>query len=335
MFARIKLWLFLVLVIALALPLWNCAGTSHEATEIYVLVATNIKIPYWQAAAAGLHQAAAQLKVKADVVGPERYDAKAQRDEFRRIVAKKPAGIMVSPADPELLGPEIDAAIAQGIPVVTVDSDAPKSKRLLYIGTDNYQAGIMGARQAVEQLKGKGNVIVFSMPEQTNLNDRLRGYREVFAGHPQIKIAEVINIKGDPTIAFDRTMEMMEKSPGSADAFVCMEALACEEVAEVLDRKHMTGKVVVAMDADDQTLEWVRKGSIVATVAQKPFTMAFTAAKVLDDLHHHKPASLDRKWAQDPFSPIPSFIDTGASLVNKGNLEEYVRARDAATTKGK
>lgn len=332
--ARTKLSLFLILISALSLPLWNCAGSYHEATEMYVLVATNITIPYWQAAAAGLHKAAAQLKVKSDFVGPETYDPKAQRDEFRRVVAKKPSGILVSPADPALMGPEIDAAIAQGIPVVTIDSDAPKTKRLVYIGTDNYQAGAMGARQLVEQLKGKGNVVVFTMPEQVNLNDRLRGYREILAGHPQIKITEVIDIKGEPTVAFDRTMEMMEKSPGSADAFVCLEALACKEVAEVLDRQRVTGKVLVAMDTDDLTLEWIGKGSIVATVAQKPFTMAFTAMKVLDDIHHHKPASLDRKWAQDPFSAIPAFIDTGATLVNKGNLDEFVKAREAATAKG-
>ncbi len=324
-----KSFLLFFLSIALGLPLWNCAGPYHGATETYVLVATNTKIPYWQAAAAGLNRAAAQLKVKADFVGPETYYPAAQRDEFRRVVSKKPTGILVSPADPEMMRPEIDAAIAKGIPVVTIDSDAPASKRLFYVGTDNYQAGLMGARQAVEHLKGKGNVVVFTMPGQANLSDRLRGYREVFAAHPQIKITEVVDIKGDPTVAFDRTMEIAEKAPASVDAFVCMEALACEEVAEVLYRNRITGKVIVAMDADDSTLDWIRKGSIVATVGQKPFTMAYTAVRMLDDVHHNGPASLGQNWQADPVSPLPVFVDTGVFLVNKANVDAFAKARQA------
>jgi ribose transport system substrate-binding protein len=124
---------------AFALSLAGCAGSQHAADESYILVASNLKIPYWAAAAAGLKQAATQLGVKSDVVGPAGYDPKAQREELRRIMARnlKPAGILISPADPVLLKDDIDAAIAQGIPVITIDSDAPTSKRLLYVGTDN------------------------------------------------------------------------------------------------------------------------------------------------------------------------------------------------------
>ena len=80
------------------------------------VVCTNSKIPYWQEVGAGLVQAAKELKVQAELVGPDTYDPNAQRDHFRRTVAKKPAGILVSPGNPELLKPEIDSAIAAGIP---------------------------------------------------------------------------------------------------------------------------------------------------------------------------------------------------------------------------
>ena len=102
------------------------------------------------------------------MVGPDSFDPKAEHDAFQRVLAEKikPAGIMVSVADPAVMQPDIDAAIGQGIPVITVDSDAPASKRLTFIGTDNYKAGLMGAQLAVKQLQGKGNVVVFTMPEQ-------------------------------------------------------------------------------------------------------------------------------------------------------------------------
>jgi ribose transport system substrate-binding protein len=68
---------------------------------------------------------------------------------------------------------------------------------------------------------------------------------------------------------------------------------------------------------------------IAATIAQKPFTMAFYGLKILDDLHHHKPESLDRFWQQEAQAPIPTLVDTGATLVDKNNLARFRRASDA------
>jgi hypothetical protein len=56
---------------------------------------------------------------------------------------------------------------------------------------------------------------------------------------------------------------------------------------------------------------------------------------MLDELHHRKPSSLDMNWAQDPFSPLPTFVDTGATLVTKENVGEFLKAREAAKTEGK
>ena len=62
--------------------------------------------------------------------------------------------------------------------MITMDSDAPASKRLFFIGTNNYQVGITGGQRLAQELKGKGNVVVFTMPDQHNMQDRLRGYRD-------------------------------------------------------------------------------------------------------------------------------------------------------------
>ncbi|MGH9531159.1 MAG: substrate-binding domain-containing protein, partial [Terriglobales bacterium] len=97
------------LVIGSAL-LWALAGCSgsggHSAEEKYYFVSANIKIPYWQAAGAGFDRAASQLRVKAEFVGPDRYEPKGQQEELRRIIAQKPTGILISAADPALLAPE-------------------------------------------------------------------------------------------------------------------------------------------------------------------------------------------------------------------------------------
>jgi ribose transport system substrate-binding protein len=315
---------------ALALVLTGCQQ-RHSPEEKYYLVASNIKLPYWKAAAAGLYRAGDQLKVKAEVAGPDTYDPPAQQKEFQRVAALKPAGILVSPADPSLLKADIDAALAQGIPVITMDSDAPGSKRLTFIGTNNFEAGVMGGRVAAEALKGKGSVVVYTISGQANLEERLRGYQSVFSQHPGIKIVETVNVRGDVRLAFDRTMEIVKTGKPAADGFVCMEAVACNGVAEVLDREGVKGKVVVAMDTDAETLEWVEKGLIAATIAQKPFTMAFYGLKALDDLHHHKPTPLTAEWDREPLALLPTFIDTGITLVNKSNLAGFRNPKEFKT----
>jgi ribose transport system substrate-binding protein len=314
------------------LALLSCGGSQHSADEKYYLVATNVKIPYWQQANAGLTKAAVQLGVKSEMVGPDSYDPKAERDEFKRILGKKPTGILVSVSDPNVLREDIDAAIAQGIPVITIDSDAPNAKRLLFIGTDNYKAGVMGAKVLLQKLPAKGNIVVFTIEGQANLNERLHGYKETLEAHSQLKITEVVDMQGDPRIAFDKTKEILAKG-NKVDAFVCLEAIACPEVADVLDRQKATDKVVVAMDTDQRTIEAVQKGLISATIGQKPFTMAFTGLKLLDDLHHHPLTPLASSWLQDSFSPIPTFIDTGATLIDKSNVGQFIEARDTATSK--
>ena len=84
-----------------------------------------MKLPYWQQASAGLAKSAAQIGVKAEFVGPESYDPKAQHEAFMNALAQKPSGILVSPADPNLMKGDIDAAVGPGVPVITIDSDAP------------------------------------------------------------------------------------------------------------------------------------------------------------------------------------------------------------------
>src|SRR6185312_13096741 len=125
------------------LPLF--AGCSrHSKNEHYYLIATNIKLPYWQTAGAGFAKAAAQYGVTAEMRGPNTFDAQAEVSEFHAVAALKPAGILVSVANATLMTPEIDAAVAAGIPVMTMDSDAPASHRLYFIGTNNLEAGRLG-----------------------------------------------------------------------------------------------------------------------------------------------------------------------------------------------
>jgi len=311
-----------------------CGGGRHEATETYVLVSANTKIPYWQAAAEGLRTAATELGVKWEMVGPDTYDPKAEKEEFLSAVHRQipPAGILVSAADPELMRDAIDSAEAAGIPVITIDSDSPKSKRLTFIGTNNYVAGQMSGDLLAKELGGKGSVVVYSIPGQVNVDERLEGFKRALARNAGIKIQQLIDMAGDPAKAFDGTKGLIAKGKTAPDAFVCLEALSCSEVADVLDRAGVKGKTIIAMDTQEGTLNWMGKGMIRATIAQKPYTMAYFGMRVLDDFHHAKPGG-DANSFQGSHSPVPVFVDTGATLVDKSNMASFAPAAPATPAK--
>jgi ribose transport system substrate-binding protein len=280
-------------------------------------------------ARAGFSDAASKMKIQVEFAGPDSYEPEEEQSALQRAIRAKPAGILISPANPGLLQADIDAAIAQGIPVITIDTDAPGSKRLFFIGTNNHQAGLMGGEAVAKALGGKGAVIVFTMPNQTNLNERLGGYRAAFERFPGIKISRIVDIKGDPRIAFDATQEMVDKKE-PIDGYICLEALAGKEVAAVLSQNHVSGKTVVAMDTDPDTIDWIRKGVIAATIAQKPYTMAYIGLEMLDSLHHNPPGSLNSDWSRDTRSPVPALVDTGATLINRDNVDTFMQAQKNA-----
>ena len=306
-------------------------GSRHDPDEKYFLVSANLKVPYWQTAGAGFSQSASQLGVRAEFVGPDTYDANAQKEAFDQAVQQKATGILISVADPNLMKGDIDRAIAAGIPVITVDSDAPASKRLFFIGTNNYQAGVLGGQRLAQELHNNGNVVVFTMPGQTNLEERLRGYRDGLEKSPQVKIVRVVDIKGDPRVAFDTATEIVGKEKGKVNAFVCLEAQAGKEVANVISGNNIKNKVVMAFDTDPDTLQWIQKGVIAATISQKPYTMTFVGLKMLDDLFHNKPKTLDEEWTKDSFASVPAFVDTGESLVDKTNVDAFLQASKSVT----
>ena len=316
--------------ICLLIALLSC-GSAHDSDEYYVLVSANLQVPYWQTAGAGFAKAAEQFKVRADFIGPQNYDAKAERDALDQAVQKKATGILLAVTDAALLKDSIDKAVAAGIPVITIDSDAPASKRLFFIGTNNYQAGLTGGQRLAKELNGKGNVVVFTMPDQVNMQDRLRGYRDALEQSGNIKITRVVDIQGDPRIAFDTTTQIIGKEKDQVDAFVCLEAQSGKEVAGVLNsyQRHRQ-----SCDGDGHgrgDAEWIQKGGIAATIAQKPYTMAFVGLQMLDNLYHHKPPSLDADWSKDSFAPIPAFVDTGSDLIDKSNVDSFLQAKKSLT----
>ena len=301
-------------------------GCQYRSTkDVYYLVATNLKVPYWKTLQQGFNDAASQYGVTARIVGPEGHDAGAEQGALSDAVDAHPAGILVSAADATALQGDIARAISAGIPVITVDSDAPNSQRLYFIGTNNLEAGHIGGKRLVEQLHGKGNVVFYSIPGQPNLDERLKGYEDMIAtSSGGIRIASVISTGGESNAAFDQTEQLIKQTGAQKiDAFVCLESAPGAAVGEVLKRNNIKDRVLIAMDVDPDTLQLISDGVIDSTVSQKPYTMGYIGLKALDEIHHAHFRQLRSDYTNDFRSPFPVFVDTGSALITKDNMSLY------------
>jgi ribose transport system substrate-binding protein len=303
----------------------SCEKPFHEETERYIFVAANTSLPYWQEAKAGFMDAARGIRVKAEFTGSDTYSPQEELEAFQKAIEKHPAGIAVSPARPEVFKDAIDAAVKSGIPVICVDSDAPESRRILFVGTDNYQAGLISGRRIGELMNGKGQLAVITIPGQLNLDERVRGLTEALKKYPGVKTNHTLDDKGDPRSANDQISALLDAKE-KIDGIVCLEASGGPGVAEALHRMNLGGKIpVVAMDKTPETLDFIADGVIAATVSQKPYTMAFYGLRFLDDLHHNIVHEF-KDWRTAPVPPLPTRVDTGTAVIDASNLAAFKAA---------
>jgi ribose transport system substrate-binding protein len=315
----------LVFVLVGAALIASCAKRYHEQNERYVFVATNINLPYWQEARAGFLDAAKSLGVKGELLGPAGYAPNAELVLFRRIVEEHPAGICLSAARPEIFQVEIDKAVDQGIPVICVDADVPQSKRVLYIGTDDFKAGRESLEQMAALVRNHGSITVITIPGQRNLDNRVAGVADALKNFPDIKLTKILDDKGDAQTALEQVSELI-RSKEKVDGIICLEATGGSGAAGALHRLKMDGHLpIVAFDNDPETLDWIERGAIAATVTQKPYVMSYYGLKFLDDLHHNAVHQF-KDWRTALAAPMPTVVDTGTVVVDGSNLKLYREA---------
>lgn len=314
-----------VCVFAGAILIASCAKPYHAQTERYVFVATNIDLPYWQVAEAGFLDAAKELGVRGELIGPKGYQPNAELVMFRQLVEEHPTGICLSAARPEIFQAQIDKAVAEGVPVICVDADSPDSKRLTYIGTDNNRAGRESLKQMARLLSGEAKVAVLTIPGQRNLDDRMAGVADALANFPAVKLTNILDDKGDAKVASEQVSELLRKKE-KVDGIICLEATGGSGAAAALHSLNMEGKVpIVAFDDDPETLDLIDRGVIAVTIAQKPYVMSYYGLKLLDDLHHGAVHQF-KDWRTALAPPMPTFVDTGTIVVDQNNLKVYREA---------
>jgi ribose transport system substrate-binding protein len=305
--------------------LGSCGTPYHQPEEHYILVAANVNLPYWQEAEAGLRDVGKLMGVKVEMTGPASLSPNEELTAFKEALAQHPSGILVSVSNPQLFKGPIDDAVLQGIPVICIDADAPDSKRVLFVGTDNARAGEESAKRMAALLGGQGSIVIVGLTGQLNVEDRVRGANDALKKYPGIKVLQTIDDKGDSRNAYDAIAALVQKKE-KIDGIIGLEASGGEGAAEVLNRFDLAGKVkIVAFDKNPETLDWISRGAITATVVQKPYIMGFYGVRFADDLHHNVVHEY-KDWRTAPSAPLPVWVDTGTAVIDKNNLAAFKEA---------
>src|SRR4029078_9784321 len=193
----------LVLGVCLILSLSACGGSNRANPAApqrlrFMVIPKAIDLPVFNYAKVGAERQAKEYG-NVDIIwsGPTSADQLKQKEILESAITQKVDGIAISTLNGDFLTETINKAMDAGIPVVTWDSDAPKSKRIAFYGVDDYAGGQIMGEQAIKLLNRKGKVAIITSMGATNLQRRLEGAREALKAAPGIEIVEAYDIKED------------------------------------------------------------------------------------------------------------------------------------------
>jgi ribose transport system substrate-binding protein len=198
------------------------AGLQGASGEEYIAVACMGNLEYFRAHKYAWKWIGDKLGVKTSYIGPAEYDVPGQIAAFDQAIARQPKGIAVFGVEASLK-PEIDKAVAAGIPVVTFSGDVPDSKRSAFVGTNQHQLGFFGGKKLAELLEGKGDVAILSLPGVSMFDAREQGYKDAFAASPGIKVVQTGDTKADTVTAISTAKAIMQRFP-NLSAFACTDS---------------------------------------------------------------------------------------------------------------
>jgi ribose transport system substrate-binding protein len=256
-----------------------CKPAGEKKTKLAFV--TNNAADFWTIARKGVEQAQSDLQtVDVDFRIPADGTAAEQKRIIDDLLAKGVAGMAISPVDPENQTQLINDTAKQAL-VVTQDSDAPKSDRTCYIGTDNRAAGRQAGELIKEVLPQGGKIMVFvGKADARNAQERLQGIKDVLQGS-KIEILDVRTDDTDTARAKSNAADTLVKYPDVG----CLVGLWSYNGPAILNAVKDAGKTgqvkIVCFDEDDETLAGIKDGAIHATVVQQPFEFGNQSVKLM------------------------------------------------------
>lgn len=297
-------------------------ATAPKSPAKYVFLAGGSD-PYWQLCVAGAKSAAERLGAEVEVRTPKGEGEEGLAEQLAwlgEIGGGSVDGVAVGPIDPARQTTLLNS-LAEKTTVVTVDSDAPNSRRMFYVGSSNYEAGEIAARMVREALPEGGKVaVLLASLAKTNAAERNEGFVDALAAaegddSPSFEIVGTYLDQGDQTKAKENVRQALEEHSdlgAIVGTFGYHGPMTLEALADVDGGEKIK---IIAFDEDERVLAGVASGRVHATVAQDPFMFGFEAIRMLNDVRSGQYLSL----------PVAGRVDVGVHCipVDKNNLNDF------------
>jgi len=289
-------------------------GAAPAGRVLKFAFVTNGPGEFWKVASAGVRKYEQEGKVQVDIKIPPTGSAAEQNDILDNLASQGYDGVAVSVIAPNDQV-QILNKVAAKAKLITFDSDAPKSNRLLYIGTNNYEAGKALGQEIVKLLPNGGKMAVFvGSLAADNAQQRFKGIEDVVKAN-KIEIVDKREDNTDRAKARSNVEDIVNahKDLNLVAGLYSYNGPAIASALEALGKK---GAVkAAAFDEEDGTLNGIGAGAIDCTAVQKPFQFGYLASKWMHELVT-KP---------DAMAAIPAnkTIDTGVEIINKSNVEDF------------
>ena len=210
------IWLLVTGLILLT----SCRSPDSDNDVPTVGYVTNGIASFWVIAEAGARRAAEEFNVNVEVMMPT-DGAAGQRRIVQDLLTRGVTGIAITPTDPTNQAGLL-SEIAANAHLITHDSDAPDSERLVYVGMDNYEAGRMTGRLLKQELPDGGDVVLFiGLLGQINADLRRQGVIDELLGRshdPQRRDPAAEVIKGDLFTILDTRVDQFDFARAKSQA---------------------------------------------------------------------------------------------------------------------
>ncbi|MCL2601253.1 MAG: ABC transporter substrate-binding protein [Treponema sp.] len=310
---KLVLMVLLVSVIAGGLVLGACnrgGGRAPDAIHIEV-VSKGFLHEFWQNVYTGAKQAADELGVTINFVGPEsEADIDVQTDMFETALVRSPSAIAFAALDAVAQESLVARAVAQGIPVVTFDATVrPDTNVSSFVATNSLEAGSTAAtkmNEALGGMSGKVAVIASDMTNTTQTERRdgfLNAARDIY---PNIEIVAVV-YGVDPFVAEAEVTSVLIANPDLAGFYACNEGTAIG-LANALRNTGRVGRVIgIGFDSGRLQLDAIRDGTLHGAIQQNPRLIGYQAIQFAHDAYKGL--------------PVPKVFDTGIVWADKNNID--------------
>ena len=288
---------------------------AEGARPLKLAFVTNNTSEFWKIAANGVQNYEAEGKVQVDIKMPPNGRTEEQNQILENLVSQGYDAIAVS-----VIAPKDQVAVlnrvAEKTRLITFDSDAAASKRLLYVGTINYEAGKTLGERIVKLLPKGGKLAVFvGFFSADNAAQRLKGVVDAVSAHG----IEVVERREDQTDRARARSNVEDILNARRDVqLVCgLWSYNGPAIAAALEGTGRKGQVLAAVfDEEDGTLKAIKSGTIAATVVQHPYEMGYRSARWM----HRLATQFEQAKAEIPADGIEN---TGVEVIDQANVDDF------------